>query len=160
MMSAGGKSMSEPDRNGPLWDILEGRRPMPAVSQMLGAKVLSVDGKNGQAELEFFARPEFLNVHGVVQGGILSAMFDDAMAAAVTSSGGRFMAPTLELRTAFMRLAYQGALFVEGRVVHRGRSIAFLEGRMRDRDGNLLATSTATARIMEWPADQPAKASN
>jgi uncharacterized protein (TIGR00369 family) len=145
--------MSESDRSGPLWDILEGRRPPPAVSQTLGSKLLAIDQKAERVEMEFLARAEFLNVHGTVQGGILSAMFDDAMSAAVTSSGGRFMAPTLELKTAFMRPAHQGPLFVEGRVVHRGRSVAFLEAQMRDKEGNLIATATATARIMELRAD-------
>ena len=145
--------MGESERKGPLWDILEGRRPPPPVSQTLGSKLLSIDPKAERVEVEFLARPEFLNVHGMVQGGMLSAMFDDAMAAAVTSSGGRFMAPTLELKTAFMRPAHQGPLFVEGRVVHRGRSIAFLEAQMRDKEGNLIATASATARILELPAD-------
>jgi uncharacterized protein (TIGR00369 family) len=146
--------MSESNRRGPLWDIMQGRRQPPAVSQLLGSKVLSIDPEGERVEMEFLARPEFLNVHGMVQGGILSAMFDDAMAAAVTSSGGNFMAPTLELKTSFIRPARQGSLFVEGRVVHRGRSIAFLEGRMRDKEGNLIATATATSRIMELPPDE------
>jgi uncharacterized protein (TIGR00369 family) len=146
--------MSESGRRGPLWDIIEGRRPSPAVSQLLGSKVLSIDQQGELVEMEFLARPEFLNVHGTVQGGILSAMFDDAMAAAVTSSGGRFMAPTLELKTSFIRPARQGPLFVEGRVVYRGRSIAFLEGRMRDSERNLIATATATSRIIELPPDE------
>jgi uncharacterized protein (TIGR00369 family) len=145
--------MSESERSGRLWDILEGRRPPPAVSQTLGSKLLSIDPKGERVEMEFLARPEFLNVHGTVQGGMISAMFDDAMAAAVTSSGGKFMAPTLELKTAFMRPADQGPLFAEAHVVHRGRSIAFLEARMCDKEGNLVATATATARIVELRAD-------
>jgi uncharacterized protein (TIGR00369 family) len=146
--------MSESERRGPLWDIMEGRRPLPAVARLLGSKVLSIDPDGQRVKLEFLARPEFLNVHGMVQGGLLSAMFDDAMAAAVTSSGGGFMAPTLELKTSFIRPARQGPLFVEGWVVHRGRSIAFLEGQMHDTEGNLIAMATATSRIMELPPDE------
>jgi hypothetical protein len=42
-------------------------------------------------------------------------------------------------------------------VVHRGGSIAFLAGELRDAAGELLATATATARIIRpeqiaWPA--------
>jgi uncharacterized protein (TIGR00369 family) len=106
--------MSESERRGPLWDIMEGRRPLPAVARLLGSKVLSIDPDGQRVKLEFLARPEFLNVHGMVQGGLLSAMFDDAMAAAVTSSGGGFMAPTLELKTSFIRPAPGAA--VRGRV--------------------------------------------
>jgi uncharacterized protein (TIGR00369 family) len=123
------------------------------VSQTLGSKLLSIDQQNESAEIECLARPEFLNVHGMVQGGMLCAMFDDAMSAAAVSSGGKFMAPTLELKTIFIRPARQGPLFVEGRVVHRGRSIAFLEAKMRDNEGILIVTATATARIVGLPAE-------
>jgi acyl-coenzyme A thioesterase PaaI-like protein len=34
-----------------------------------------------------------------------------------------------------------------GRVVRRGGQVAFMTGDLRDEDGNLLATATATAAI-------------
>ena len=35
-----------------------------------------------------------------------------------------------------------------GRVVHRGGSTAFLAGELRDETGDVLATATATVRII------------
>jgi uncharacterized protein (TIGR00369 family) len=58
------------------------------------------------------------------------------------------VAPTLELKVSFLRPALPGRITGTGRVVHRGGSIAFLEGELRDEAGELLATATATARII------------
>ena len=61
--------------------------------------------------------------------------------------GGQFVT-TLELKVSFLRPARPGRITGTGRVVHRGGSIAFLAGELRDQAGELLATATATARII------------
>jgi acyl-coenzyme A thioesterase PaaI-like protein len=38
-------------------------------------------------------------------------------------------------------------------VVKKGRSVAFMEGRLRDRDGRLLTTATASGQLMKWPPE-------
>jgi len=66
-------------------------------------------------------------------------------------------APTLELKVNFLRPASPGRITGTGRVVHRGGSIAFLAGELRDEEGEVLATATATARIIRaWPTGQRA----
>jgi len=55
---------------------------------------------------------------------------------------------TLEFKVSFVRPARLGTLLAKARVVHRGRSIAFSEGELRDADGELLATATATMKIV------------
>jgi uncharacterized protein (TIGR00369 family) len=68
-------------------------------------------------------------------------------ALAVTLGDGEF-APTLELKVSFLRPASPGRIIGTGRVVHRGGSIAFLAGELRDDTGDVLATGTATVRII------------
>jgi len=132
--------------------LIEGRRPLTPVSRLLGWKLLNLDAAAGTSRVEFAALPDFLNPIGTVQGGIVSAMLDDAMGlAACAFLGGYHITPTVDLRTNFMRPATVGPLFVEARVAHGGRSILFVEGAMRDQDGKLLATATATARRYPWP---------
>ena len=58
-------------------------------------------------------------------------------------------APTVELKINFIRAAKVGPLFGEGRVVHKGKSIAFLEGELRNSEGQLIATATATVQIQK-----------
>jgi uncharacterized protein (TIGR00369 family) len=86
---------------------------------------------------------------GNVQGGFLAAMLDDTLGPALVATlNDREFAPTLELKVSFLRPAAPSRIVGTGRVVHRGGSIAFLAGELRDETGELLATATATARII------------
>jgi uncharacterized protein (TIGR00369 family) len=76
-------------------------------------------------------------------------MLDDTLGPALvcTLPPGHF-APTIELKVNFIKPAPLGALIGEGRVVSRGGTIAFLSGELRTESGELVATATATARII------------
>ena len=123
----------------------------PAYVDLLGARPLYVEP--GQMRFEFNATEQFLNPAGVVQGGFITAMLDETMGpAALAALGPGHMVPTLELKVSFLRPVRPGRLVADARVVHRGRSVVFLESSLRDEDGTLLATATATARIVEFGA--------
>jgi len=130
----------------------EGIIETPPAAALLGWKALSLEP--GRVRVRYLARPEFGNPQGAVQGGFLAAMLDDAMGPALftTLSAGQF-APTIEMKVNFLRPARPGPLIAEGRVVHQTRSLAFLEGRLSTEDGDLVATATATARIMTTAAE-------
>jgi uncharacterized protein (TIGR00369 family) len=136
-------------RRGPFWDALEGRAPMPPAAATLGWELVDVDPYAGTIEVAFVAGEQFLNPMGNVQGGFLAAMLDDTLGPALvaTLAEGQF-AVTLELKVNYLKPARPGRLRAEGRVVHRGGSVAFLEGSLRDEAGDTLATATATARII------------
>ena len=86
---------------------------------------------------------------GNVQGGFLAAMLDDSMGPALFTllDEGQF-SPTLEMKVSFLRAARPGPIVGEGRVAHRTRNVAFLEGTLATDDGSVVATATATARIL------------
>lgn len=136
-------------RKGYFWDVMEGRRPPPPAAALLGFELVEIDESKGTIRVRFAARPEFANPIGVVQGGFLAAMLDDTLGPALQSTlePDQF-APTLELKVNFVSPARPGVLIAEGRVVARGGSIAFLAGELRTEDGTLVATATATARIV------------
>ncbi|HEV8573689.1 MAG TPA: PaaI family thioesterase [Dehalococcoidia bacterium] len=119
----------------------------PPAAALLGWKALELEP--GHVRVRYTARPEFGNPHGAIQGGFLAAMLDDVMGPALfTHLGAEQFAPTIEFKVNFMRPARPGPIIAEGRVVHRTRSLAFLEGTLSTEDGDLIATGTATARIM------------
>jgi len=121
---------------------------MPRYVDLLGMRPLSAEP--GHVRMEFTASEQFLNPAGVVQGGFITAMLDDTMGpAAVAQLGPGYFAPTLELKVSFLRPVGPGTLVADGRVVHMGRSIAFLEGSLADEEGNVVATATATARVVK-----------
>ena len=144
--------MNEPaasSRSGPFWAFLDGRLPAPPATATLGWDLSWVAPERGEIEVFFTAHEGFINPMGNVQGGFLAAMLDDTLgpALAATLADGEF-APTLELKVSFLRPAAPGRITGTGRVVHRGGSIAFLAGELRDEAGDLLATATATVRII------------
>jgi uncharacterized protein (TIGR00369 family) len=137
------------NRRGPFWDVMEGRVAPPPAAKTLGWQLVDIDPDQGTIEVAFTASPDFLNPMGNIQGGFLAAMLDDTLGPALvaTLEPDQF-APTLELKVNFLRPAQPGRLVGRGRVVHRARSVAFLEGSLSDEAGDLVATATATARII------------
>jgi uncharacterized protein (TIGR00369 family) len=117
---------------------------------LLGRRVVRAEADSGRSELTFEAPEEFTNGMGNVQGGLLAAMLDSVMGAAlatVLAEGER--PPTLEMKVSFIRAAKVGRIGGSAQVVHRGRSVAFVEGELRNDSGDLLARSTATSTIMQ-----------
>jgi uncharacterized protein (TIGR00369 family) len=126
-----------------------GGRELPPAVRLLGFSLTSADPERGVTEVAFVGRPEFLNLLGSVQGGFLCAMLDAAASTALLAQlPDHQFAPTIEMKTSFLRPAPAGPIVGRGRVVHRGGSIAFLEGSLEDPDGVLLATCTSTAKIV------------
>lgn len=126
----------------------QGTVNQPKGSVTLGFRMIAVDQEKMQIEAEFDARDDFRNPMGQIQGGYLCAMLDDVMSVAcLVTSGMTHVAPTLEMKTSFLRpaLANGEKLRAVGRVVKWGRTIAFTEGEIRDADGKLLAKATGTA---------------
>ena len=146
--------MTEPaeaatDREGPFWDIASGRVDPPAAATTLGWELRAVDPDAGTIEVGFTATEAFLNPAGTIQGGFLSAMLDDTMGPALVATlGPGEFAPTLDLHVQFLRPAHPGTLVGRGRVVQRGGGVAFLQGELANADGQLVATATATARLV------------
>lgn len=123
-------------------------RPLAPASEMLGFKIIDLDPEQGTARVGYQAKPEFCNPLGVIQGGFLTAMVDEAMAVAcVAMANFSIFIPTLELKVSFLRAGYPGPMEATGQVVRMGKSVAFLEGSLFDADGNLLIRASATGKV-------------
>ena len=135
-------------REGPLWDVIEGRAAAPPAAALLGWELVSVDPDAGTIEVAFTATDQFLNPVGVIQGGFLTAMLDDTLGPALVATlGPDQFALTTDLHVQFLRPARPGRLTGRGRVVRRGKDVAFLAGELRDDSGQVVAAATATALI-------------
>lgn len=119
----------------------------PTGSQTLGFRMVSVSQATMSVEVEFDAKAELLlNPMKQIQGGYLCAMLDEAMSVAcMVASGMTAVAPTLEMKTSFLRPGAPGKIRGVGRVVKWGRQVAFTEGELYDPEGRLLAKATGTA---------------
>ena len=135
-------------REGPFWDVMEGRVPPPPAAVLLGWELLSVDPDAGTIEVAFTASEQFLNPVGYVQGGLLVAMLDDTLGPALVATlGPGEFAPTADLHVQFLRPARPGRLIGRGRIVRRGSGVGFLAGELADESGAVIAVATATAMI-------------
>ena len=119
----------------------------PTSSQTLGFRMVSVNQATKTVEIAFDARAELMsNPMKQIQGGYLCAMLDECMSVACqVASGMTSVAPTLEMKTSFLRPAMPGPLKGVGRVIKWGRTVAFTEGEIYDAEGRLLAKATGTA---------------
>jgi uncharacterized protein (TIGR00369 family) len=137
------------NREGMLWDIIAGKRPLPAVLDLLGWQLL--EAEPGRIRVTFQGKPDFYNPVGIVQGGILAAMLDGVMgAAAVSLLGPDESIATLDVNISFMQPVRDVKLIAEGRVAHRGGATVFMSGTLTLEDGSLVANAGATGRVARF----------
>jgi uncharacterized protein (TIGR00369 family) len=123
--------------------------PKPPCAQTLGWELLSADEDTGDVRVQFEGRDAFCNPGGNIQGGFVAAMLDDTLGPTVlVKSKGTHYCATIDLRVSFLSPARPGLFVGEGRITKMGKTIAFLEGRLFDADGALIATATASARVV------------
>jgi uncharacterized protein (TIGR00369 family) len=126
------------------------RLEAPPSSKLLGWHLLDARPEEGWIRIGFDGKREFCNPAGLIQGGILGAMLDDTMGPAVfVMTEGRLYTATITMTVNFLAPAKVGRIVGEAKVTQLGRTVAFVEGRLMAEDGVVLATSTASARLVE-----------
>ena len=126
------------------------RIALPPWANLLGWRLIDVRPSEGWIRIGFDGKREFCNAAGFVQGGIQSAMLDGTMGAAVfVMTDGKLYSPTISMTVNFMAQAKTGPITSEAKVTQLGKSIAFVEGKLTADDGVLLATASASTRLVE-----------
>jgi uncharacterized protein (TIGR00369 family) len=126
--------------------------PPAGASILLGTAPVEIDPARGFARIAYQGRAEFCNQHGMILGGFLAAMMDEAMAIAATASRGfGYVVPTLSMQTSYLQPVQPGPLAAEGQVRLCADRVVYLEGRLFNTRGDLAATATATARFRKAP---------
>ena len=87
-------------------------------------------------------RPESLNPYGMVHGGALYTLADDAAGGAAHSDGRHYVTQHGDLH--FLDNRAHGTIRAAGRVRHRGRSTVLVDVEITDEGGALLAVGTFT----------------
>lgn len=123
----------------------------PPCSDTLGMRLTAVNQDAQTVRMDFDVPQMFANPTGAVQGGFIAAMMDEAMSTCcIIASNVTMTAPTLEMKTSYLRRLMPGPAYVEARILKFGRSAAFMEADCFDADGNLVAKATATAIPMPF----------
>ena len=94
----------------------------------------------------FTVRREYCYTNGTIaQGGFITAWLDAAMAHAVMHDTDHTQTVfSLEIKVSFYEKVGPGEGRVEGRVVKRGKRIAFLEAALYNAQGKLAAEASST----------------
>ncbi|MBL6854603.1 MAG: PaaI family thioesterase [Alphaproteobacteria bacterium] len=124
-----------------------------SLSATLGLEHVIDDGAaSGRAVLRYRARMDHCHSGGIVQGGFITGWIDAAMAHVVIAKSGRQLSPlSLEIKISFMQSARPGPVIAQAWIERMGKTTAFLEGRLLNEQGEVLAKGTSTARLVPLP---------
>lgn len=131
-----------------LSDMVAGKLPQAPMCQTLGFHLVAV--KEGYACFEGLPQQQHYNPIGSVHGGLAATLLDSALGCAIFSTLARGEAwTTLELKLNMVRpiTAETGLVRAEGRLIHRGRTVATSDGTLKDSAGKLYAHATTTCMI-------------
>jgi uncharacterized protein (TIGR00369 family) len=128
--------------------IIDGTLPQPPIAEMVGFQL--GEAEHGRVAFEGVPKFRHYNPIGSVHGGFAATLLDRALGCAIFSTlkkGDTWT--TLELKINFVRGLTKdtGAVRAEGRIIHRGRTVATSEGDLKDRAGKLYAHATTTCMI-------------
>ena len=103
----------------------------------------------GSGTLRMPIRPDMLNGEDFLQGGLFTALADEAMVLAIYP----LLAPeeqiaTISECTTFMSGAQRGVLVATGKVIKKGRRVIFAEGEVKlEGSDRVLSRTTATFMV-------------
>jgi uncharacterized protein (TIGR00369 family) len=131
-----------------LRSIVAGKSPQPPISKLMHFHLAEAD--KGRVVFEGHPNFDLYNPIGTVHGGYAATLLDSALGCAIFTTllkGDNWT--TLELKVNFVRAMNKdtGPVRAEGRLIHRGRTVATSEGDLKDRDGKLYAHATTTCMI-------------
>ncbi len=126
----------------------EGARLM---RRMGNGQHVEINEKAGRAVVAFTPDEDQCHSGGIVQGGFVTGWIDNAMAtAAMASVHWERGMTTLEMKISFFRPARAGVTYrAEGWVERSGKKVMFLEGRLTDPDGVIVAKGTSTGQWLD-----------
>jgi uncharacterized protein (TIGR00369 family) len=138
--------------------IYESQRSPSA--ELMGSEFVSFDEERGELTTCYTPPPSFASPRGAVQGGLIAGFLDEVMGGALLAvtearfgKDGQRLPLNLDMKLTFVRMVPLDTITAKGRVVRVGKRVAFLEGELFDREGNLLARATSTALPTPVPGE-------
>ncbi|MEC0229067.1 PaaI family thioesterase [Paenibacillus alba] len=118
----------------------------PTFWGFLGCEFISMQDQVVTIALD--AKTHHLNPIGIVHGGVLSSLLDNAMGIVVMTARPDEKVVTTNLNVHFVSPLYEGRLFVTAELVHQSRKMLTTQGRVVDQHGNLGTMGTGTFRVI------------
>jgi uncharacterized protein (TIGR00369 family) len=120
------------------------------LSRSLGQeRVVLLDAEAGRAVIEYRCGLHMCHSGGVAQGGFVTGWIDAAMAhATMAATDFAYVPMSLEIKVSFFKPCAPGLVTAEAWIEQKGRSTVFLEGKLMDAQGAILAKATSTVRLI------------
>jgi uncharacterized protein (TIGR00369 family) len=112
----------------------------------LGCELVSVT--DNQVTISLEAQSHHMNIIGIVHGGVLSSLLDNAMGIAVMATRPEDKVVTTNLNVHFVSPLKEGKLIVTAEIVHQSRKMITTQGRVTDAEGNLSTIGTGSFRVI------------
>lgn len=124
----------------------QGEQSVGPLGDMLGMR--SVERGPGWSKMELTVDPALANPNGVLHGGMVYTLVDYSMGGALQPNlpDGDFCT-TIEMKVSYLLAVREGVLTAETYVLKEGRNVAFLDSKVTDDKGRLVATATGSMFI-------------
>lgn len=122
---------------------------------LLGMRLLTADKE--RVEIGITAGDSHLNSMGIVHGGVLSAMMDQAMGTLVAVSKEGIQGVTTHLNVNFLSPMRKGELIATAYPIHESSRTMTLKAEVRDSKDVLGCISTATFRLPRLSGNEKTK---
>jgi len=117
------------------------------IGELIGFTVGEIG--DGRAVGSFQAGPQHANPMGTLHGGVLCDVSDAAMGMALASTlTADESFTTVDLQIHFFRPVWRAQLRAEARVVHRGKTVGYVECGVTDENGKLVAKASSTCIVL------------
>jgi uncharacterized protein (TIGR00369 family) len=133
--------------------IRDGVLPPPPIAMLMQMGITGIE--EGRVEFTCTVDESVYNPIGVVHGGLVCTMLDTVAGCAVHTTLPTGVGYTsIEIKVNYLRPVHAGSgpLTAIGRVIKRGRRVAFAEGEVLDAAGRSVATASSSLLVFPLPA--------
>lgn len=127
------QEIQEKFESSPFWDFI-------------GLQVREI--KNGYVSLALPIKNDFINARNSVHGGIYASLLDTNMGMTARTTGINNTA-TLQLNIQYLKSISEGTLYSEASIIHESRNSVYIEGKLTNEAGDLLAHCTGTFKLFK-----------
>jgi acyl-CoA thioesterase len=131
--------------------VSEARAPGSSIGPL--AEMLHITHESsggGRAVYSLEVTPDLLNPHGVLHGGAVYTMVDYSMGGATMAvlAAGEVCA-TIEIKISYLASVRSGTLACITDIIKQGRKVVFLESKVSDDTGKLVAAATGSFAVIK-----------
>jgi uncharacterized protein (TIGR00369 family) len=126
--------------------------PVPPLTKWLNGKIISAE--RGDVVIQLTVRPEMANPTGLLHGGMMAAICDDAIGMTSATLGNKGFLISVDMNINYLGKVKVGEeITARGHISREGRNIIHGIAELKDKDGNLVATASSNLLLTTHEPD-------